>query len=433
MYGRLHNLTYLYDKRLPVGTEIPKLSTVHIRHFALAWINKQCGENNRGSPLRAAFCMSRLKRIQFTDMIKITAVSYNNVPLSPPLSAVFGRAGGTLGRSEENAFVLPDSRHIVSRMQAEIRTDGSQNVIFNLSRATPIMVNGIELNYGEESPLKAGDEIRIGLYVLRAEPHLAPVETPAHAGKDRSIAAAGAPAMAADTIPSRATVPAIAPSVKSSQLPTMAARGTAPEAVAASADNQALMQAFLDGAGIGSANLHADLTPEFMETLGKLVAAAVQGTFGLLASRASMKREVKADVTMIVLRNNNPLKFLSDTETILVQMLRKKMPGFMGPEEAMRDAYQDLQAHQVGMAAGMHAAVEEVLKRFDPSALEKRLKEPTMFDAVLPAQRKAKMWDQYTTLFDKIHQEAQNDFDALFRKAFVAAYEKEIDRFHDEQ
>jgi FHA domain-containing protein len=365
-------------------------------------------------------------------MIKITAVSYNNVPLSPPLSAIFGRAGGTLGRSEENSFVLPDSRHIVSRMQAEIRTDGSQNVISNLSRATPITVNGVELNYGEESPLKAGDEIHIGLYVLRAEPHLAPVETSVHAGRDHSVPA-GAPVIAADTVPFIASVAAVAPSAKSSPMPTMASRGTAPEAVAASADNQALMQAFLNGAGIGNASLHADLTPEFMETLGKLVAAAVHGTFGLLASRASMKREVKADVTMIVLRNNNPLKFLSDTETILVQMLRKKMPGFMGPEEAMQDAYQDLQAHQVGMAAGMHAAVEEVLRRFDPSALEKRLKEPTMFDAVLPAQRKAKMWDQYTALFDQIHQEAQNDFDALFRKAFVAAYEKEIDRFHDEQ
>ena len=357
-------------------------------------------------------------------MIKITALSYNNVPLSPPLSAIFGRAGGTLGRSEENAFVLPDSRHIVSRIQAEISSDGAQNVISNLSRATPITINGIELTYGEKSPLKAGDEIRIGLYVLRAEPHLAPVETSAQAGRDRSPATAGALATAADTGPSGATVSAIATSAKLS---------AAPAAVAASADNEVLMQAFLNGAGIGNASLHADLTPEFMETLGKLVATAVQGTFELLASRASMKRDVKADVTMIVLRNNNPLKFLSDTETILVQMLRKKMPGFMGPAEAMQDAYQDLQAHQVGMVAGMHAAVDEVLKRFDPAALEKRLKEPTMFDAVLPAQRKAKMWDQYTAMFDKIHQEAQGDFDALFRKAFVAAYEKEIDRFHDEQ
>jgi len=358
-------------------------------------------------------------------MIKITAVSYNNTPLSPPLSATFGRTGGTLGRSDENAFVLPDARHIVSRIQAEIRSDGTRHTISNLSRATPMMVNGSELNYGDEFPLKVGDEIQVGLYVLRAESHLAQVETESNAGYDRSSAA---PVAAAGPAPFSATLAAIAASTPSSarHAPAMAQ----PEN--ATADSHALMQAFLNGAGIGDTGLQTDLTPEFMESMGKLVAAAVHGTFELLASRASMKREVKADVTMIVLRNNNPLKFLSDSETILVQMLRKKMPGFMGPAEAMQDAYQDLQAHQAGMVAGMHATVEEVFKRIDPSALEKRLTDRTMFDAVLPAQRKARMWDQYTALFENIQQEAQHDFEALFRKAFVAAYEKEVDRFHDE-
>ena len=368
-------------------------------------------------------------------MIKITAVSYNNTPLSPPLSATFGRASGTLGRSDENAFVLPDARHIVSRVQAEIRTEGAQHVISNLSRATPMIVNGIELNYGDAHPLKPGDEIQVGLYILRAEPHLMPVDCQTDAERNGSPAITGTPAAAAGGTPFSATVSAIAASASSSARPAPATAQTekAPAADAAPADTHALMQAFLNGAGIGHTGLHADLTPEFMETLGRLVATAVQGTFELLASRASMKREVKADVTMIVLRNNNPLKFLSDSETIMVQMLRKKMPGFMGPEEAMQDAYADLQAHQVGMVAGMHAAVEEVVKRFDPSILEKRLKDRTMLDAVLPAQRKARMWDQYTALFDNIQQEAQQDFEALFRKAFVAAYEKEIDRFHDEQ
>ncbi len=359
-------------------------------------------------------------------MIKITAVSYNNIALAQPLSAIFGRTGGTLGRSEENAFVLPDSKLVVSRRQAEIRIEGAQHLIANLSRATPMTVNGTELNFGDEVPLNAGDEIQIGMYLLRAEPHLMPVDSQIDADRDGSIRMTGA----AVTPPTAASL--VSPAAAMPQ-PAAPAQPEKAPAEAVSGDSQALMQAFLQGAGIGHTGINGGLTPEFMETMGKLVATSIQGTFELLASRASMKREVKADVTMIVLRNNNPLKFLSDSETILVQMLRKKMPGFMGPAEAMQDAFEDLQAHQVGMTAGMHAAVDEVLKRFDPRVLEKRLKEPTMFDAVLPAQRKAKMWDQYTTLFEDIYQEAQHDFQALFGKAFVAAYEKEIDRFHDEQ
>ncbi len=360
-------------------------------------------------------------------MIKIAAVSYNNMPLSQPLSGIFGRTGGTLGRSDENALVLPDSKHIVSRKQAEIRSDGMQHVIINLSHATPMMVNGVELNFGEQRPLKAGDEIRIGMYVLCAESHLVSVDIQADAEQNGNpgtigVSATGARSGAFDASP-----------VAQTQANTQAQTPAAAAADAAPVDSQALMQAFVKGAGIEHASLNAELTPEFMETLGKLVATAVNGTFELLTTRASMKREVKADVTMIVLRNNNPLKFLSDSETILVQMLRKKMPGFMGPAEAMQDAYEDLQAHQVGMVAGMHAAVDEVLTRFDPALLEKRLKDRTVFDTVLPAHRKARMWDQYTVLFGDIYREAQHDFDALFGKAFVAAYEKEIDRFYDEK
>jgi FHA domain-containing protein len=358
-------------------------------------------------------------------MIKLTAVSYNNAPLSEPLSAVFGRTGGTLGRSEENAFVLPDTKHIVSRVQAEIKSDETGHAIANLSRATPMIVNGRELNYGDESPLKAGDEVQVGLYVLRAESHLTPVDAPLAEKRPGGLADTAAPITVTGSSPAASSVP---------QAPAMAQGAKAIAATDPSpADNHELIQAFLTGAGIEHTGVNADLTPEFMATMGKLVAAAVHGTFQLLGSRASLKREVKADVTMIVMRNNNPLKFLSDSETILVQMLRKKMPGFMGPAEAMQDAYEDLLAHQAGMVAGMHAAVGEVLKRFDPAILEKRLKDRTMLDAVMPAQRKARMWDQYTALYADIREEAQHDFDALFSQAFVAAYEKEIDRFYDEK
>ena len=93
-------------------------------------------------------------------------------------------------------------------------------------------------------------------------------------------------------------------------------------------DADALKQAFLRGAGI-PADAIGSLTPELMELLGKLMTSALQGTIDLLALRSLVKQEVKADVTMVVMRNNNPLKFFPDSQTVLTQMLRKKMPGFM--------------------------------------------------------------------------------------------------------
>lgn len=105
-------------------------------------------------------------------MIKISVISYNNVAPEQPLSAVFGREPKTLGRSEENYFVLADPRNLVSRTQAEIKSDGIRQTITNLSRANPILLNGHEIDVECEVELQIGDEIQIGLYLLRAEAQL---------------------------------------------------------------------------------------------------------------------------------------------------------------------------------------------------------------------------------------------------------------------
>ena len=102
-------------------------------------------------------------------------------------------------------------------------------------------------------------------------------------------------------------------------------------------ESEALRQAFLRGAGIAPDAI-GSMTPEMMELLGKLMSSAVQGTIDLLALRSLVKQEVKADVTMVVMRNNNPLKFFPDSQTVLTPMLRKKMPGFMEPLESIEDA-----------------------------------------------------------------------------------------------
>ena len=197
-------------------------------------------------------------------------------------------------------------------------------------------------------------------------------------------------------------------------------------------DGHALAAAFLRGANLPPDTIPSGVTLEWMEMMGRFVATATDGAVELIASRALVKREVKADLTMIVVRNNNPLKFLPDGQSALIQMLGRKIPGFMNPVEAMQDAYVDLRAHQIGVVAGMRAALDEVLRRFDPAMLEKKLKTRTLIDSLVAANRKAKMWDLYAELFKDIYVEAQDDFQTLFGKAFLTAYENEIERFHQE-
>lgn len=189
--------------------------------------------------------------------------------------------------------------------------------------------------------------------------------------------------------------------------------------------SEVLKQAFLRGAGMAPDAI-GPLTPELMELLGKLMSGCVQGTIDMLALRSLVKQEVKADVTMVVLRNNNPLKFFPDSQTVLTQMLRKKMPGFMEPQESVEDAYRDLRGHQNGVVVGTRASMDKVIHRLRPERIASALKaSPTH---LLPFKRKADLWDLYRQQHRGVAGESQDQFKTLFGADFLEAYENEVAR-----
>lgn len=207
--------------------------------------------------------------------------------------------------------------------------------------------------------------------------------------------------------------------------PAMAARAPS----AQGGDIAALTAALREGLGVH--NLPPEtlvLTPTLMRLLGRLVHEATRGTVDLLVARAALKREIRAEVTMIVSRENNPLKFSPSAEVALGHLLSPPVRGFMESDKAMRDAYDDLRAHQFGFLAGMRAALEGILKRFDPAVLEAKLTQKSVLASILPAKRKARMWDVFTELYGQISSEASDDFHELFGKEFLRAYNEHIDQ-----
>ena len=201
-----------------------------------------------------------------------------------------------------------------------------------------------------------------------------------------------------------------------------------PSASAATPEASELMAAFLRGVG-STHQMPQTMTPELMERIGVILRGATEGTLQLLLSRQEFKREVRAEVTVIGAQRNNPLKFSPTAEVALAHLLGPGIRGFMRPDEAMQDAFNDLRAHQFGVMVGLHAGLEHVLARFTPQALEKRLTEKTALDALFSASRKAKLWDQFCALHASISQEAEDDFHNLFGKAFSQAYDEQMARF----
>jgi FHA domain-containing protein len=247
---------------------------------------------------------------------------------------------------------------------------------------------------------------------------VAPVSKPAPAAAHPS-----APAVASIAPPRAAS--ASVPSAQPPARPAVASQASSP--TGESADQAALINALREGLGTPALPVQS-LTPEFMKLLGQLVHESTSGTVDLLVARAALKREIRAEVTMIVAKENNPLKFSPSVEVALNHLLSPPARGFMPPAQAMRDAYDDLRAHQFAFVAGMRAALEGVLKRFDPEVLEGKLTQKSVLSTLLPASRKAKMWDVFNELYSQISAEASDDFHELFGKEFLRAYEEHIDQ-----
>jgi type VI secretion system FHA domain protein len=182
-----------------------------------------------------------------------------------------------------------------------------------------------------------------------------------------------------------------------------------------------LALAFARGAGLSCDP--ASLTPEWMEHLGALLRATAEGTFALLQSRAVTKRHLRAEVTHIAPRQNNPLKFSPDANEALVRLLQPRgSPGFLDPVAALRDAHRDLLVHQVAMVAGMRAAVFELFSRLGPDAVEKA-EGPAHGLAVLPLLHEAALWRRHRAQHADLIEHLDDDFDAIFGREFLRAYE----------
>ena len=69
-----------------------------------------------------------------------------------------------------------------------------------------------------------------------------------------------------------------------------------------------------------------------------------------------------------------------------------------------------------------------MLARFEPAGLEARVASHSLLDRLQPSGRKARLWELFGQHYAELAREAAEDFNALFGKAFLAAYEQQIDR-----
>lgn len=352
---------------------------------------------------------------------------------APPLPDPFAGGAGSGGRPTDIdpfADLLAPAPSGAAKPAGNVLDDFSDMAVPPAGRAA-----GIDALFGGSGGSGMGGD------PLALSPLADPMLQPNTAGADDPFAALQgnaqvAPAARSDHlpigqygyVPPKATTPPVAaPAPPAAPLPRAAPVAAAVPASIPASSSDELLAAFLRGLG-STHQMPETLTPGMMERIGVLLRAATEGTLQLLLTRQEFKRELRAEVTMIAAEANNPLKFSPSAEVALAHLLGPGMRGFMPAEAAMRDAFDDLRAHQFGVMVGMRAALAHVIERFGPEELEKKIAAKSALDSLFAANRKAKLWDQFVALYGGIASEAEDDFHTLFGKAFLQAYEEQMAR-----
>ncbi|MEW5290799.1 type VI secretion system-associated FHA domain protein TagH [Erwinia papayae] len=195
-----------------------------------------------------------------------------------------------------------------------------------------------------------------------------------------------------------------------------------------------LLDALIGGMGLNDLQPTPRFDSDTMQELGQMLSMFSQGTVALLSSRSILKRGVKAEMTVILDEANNPFKLLPSGKSVLMQMFGSRMPGFMPPKQSVRDALVDLQAHQLGMIAGIRAIIASMLQSFNPQQLEEEARQEGITSRLsLPGSRKAALWEHFTKRYGETAGEIEDDFHTLFGEAFLHAYDMEVNQYKDSQ
>ena len=380
-------------------------------------------------------------------MIVIRLLSQAGGAPAAPLEARFGDAGGDIGRAADCTLVLPDPERRISRKHLQVACRNGRYFLRLISSNLPVELDGVPLAAGVECVLELGAKILVGPFLLavaEAGAATAAAPTPPAAATDDAFALLGAPGSSAgasvfhDLLHAPPLDPRSAAALEIDLLvgeptgssPRMAGPRPAnpqPDGAASGDAAAAEARALFAGLGLAAPELAARSAAQ-MRLVGELLRASIAGTLGLLAARGIAKHELGASQTVFQTQQNNPLKFAADVNAALAQLIEPPRRGFLPAVVAVRETFDDLRAHEIAMLAGMRAALESVLQRFDPAALEERWAEKGLWDNLRPASHKARLWERYAEQHAELVREIEDNFDSIFAGAFGAAYEAQLAR-----
>ena len=420
--------------------------------------------------------------------LRLRVVSDHRRQLAERHTIVFGTSGGSIGRSSENDWVLPDPVRYVSAHHARVHYRDGHFYLEDLS------TNGVYVNDRPEAlsklgssgyRLKNGDVLRVGDYqivvalengteteqVLEVpELEAAAVPTSIHAlhpigraaqtdigamldleellvsdpgtaadpgsaadsGSFQPVNAYGQAVASAPRAPNLAmkAVPASEPSDDSlarriARLAKAAGRDARGAASPALYDVQSGLHAFCRGAGIDPEKLPAEAQTRLLHLTGQLVREALVGLKDLERSRSEIRDRFRIELPPPEPDDPRPSLGRATVDELLVQVLVQHESRSIDAVQWLREAVGEIKAHEQAAAQAMRSAFVEFLDRLDPAELEARFERAARRGKARSAD-KAQYWELFTTFYRNLIEMPADHLPHTFVEAFAAAYREAV-------
>lgn len=366
----------------------------------------------------------------------------------------FGEEGGTIGRSLQNDWILPDPDRFISGRHATIDYKGGIYYLLDTSSNGVYINDEVEpIGKGNPRRLFNGDRMRMGDFEfavavdsgeslsmpLDPEPSVVPDHIEQLVEED--VPRTGVKMLDEEELTgddefrsvlfSTSASPAAKPSAKPEKAAPVTKRAqkkkTPKKRKTHSRKSDDVFGAFLDGLGISPVELHPSVDrARLMLTAGHVLREFVEGVLPLLAGRANLKNTFRLDQTSVMPRHNNPLKFSERPDDLIKQLLVGDEGDYLGAKDAVREACHDLMNHQNAFLDAMNSAFIEFADRFEPDELEQGFERALSSSKLFSFGNKAKYWDLYRDLYPIMTEKGGGRFPQMFGEEFVRAYERQI-------
>jgi predicted component of type VI protein secretion system len=364
----------------------------------------------------------------------------------------FHESGGTIGRSLQNDWILPDPDRYISGRHATIDYKGGIYYLADVS-SNGVYVNGEVEPIGRGNPRRLfnGDRLRMGdfefevsvdsgeslVMPLEKEPSVAPDNIEQFV--DEVSLRTGMQLLAEEDITGDEEFQSALfgggkkkEPEKAVDIPLIDEHIDVPASESKLEDSSSgvtaedLFDSFLDGLGISRVELHPSVNrPEMMLTAGQVLREFVKGVTALLASRANLKNAFRLDQTTVLPRHNNPMKFSDNTNDLLKQLLVGTEGEYLGARDSIREVCRDLINHQNAFLDAMNSAFIEFADRFDPEELQEGF-DRTMGRKLFRFMNERKYWQLYCDMYPIITEKGGGRFPQMFGEEFVKAYERQV-------